>query len=225
MHLHPSLRETRNGLAYPRTRARARTHDPMNLINSEQGEGKKSVNHSPPKMAHFLVLAGEKKKKKIRRMRLLKEEGERERRALNDLSNCPFFFSTIYYSRIIDRKSNFRTVAKRNEPPVVNFTIASYLRLWPTFFSLLASPPFLRPLSQLEPREMVIPLVIRKTYPAPRSRSTRASERSALGKSSLSSKPVKIFLPPAFIRSIFRGFVQGPGRGARRSLDRRSRTT
>lgn len=225
MHLHPSLRETRNGLAYPRTRARARTHDPMNLINSEQGEGKKSVNHSPPKMAHFLVLAGEKKKKKIGRMRLLKEEGERERRALNDLSNCPFFFSTIYYSRIIDRKSNFRTVAKRNEPPVVNFTIASYLRLWPTFFSLLASPPFLRPLSQLEPREMVIPLAIRKTYPAPRSRSTRASERSALGKSSLSSKPVKIFLPPAFIRSIFRGFVQGPGRGARRSLDRRSRTT
>lgn len=224
MHLHPSLRETRNGLAYPRTRARARTHDPMNLINSEQGEGKKSVNHSPPKMAHFLVLAGEKKKK-IRRMRLLKEEGERERRALNDLSNCPFFFSTIYYSRIIDRKSNFRTVAKRNEPPVVNFTIASYLRLWPTFFSLLASPPFLRPLSQLEPREMVIPLAIRKTYPAPRSRSTRASERSALGKSSLSSKPVKIFLPPAFIRSIFRGFVQGPGRGTRRSLDRRSRTT
>lgn len=224
MHLHPSLRETRNGLAYPRTRARARTHDPMNLINSEQGEGKKSVNHSPPKMAHFLVLAGEKKKK-IGRMRLLKEEGERERRALNDLSNCPFFFSTIYYSRIIDRKSNFRTVAKRNEPPVVNFTIASYLRLWPTFFSLLASPPFLRPLSQLEPREMVIPLAIRKTYPAPRSRSTRASERSALGKSSLSSKPVKIFLPPAFIRSIFRGFVQGPGRGARRSLDRRSRTT
>lgn len=224
MHLHPSLRETRNGLAYPRTRARARTHDPMNLINSEQGEGKKSVNHSPPKMAHFLVLAGEKKK--IRRMRLLKEEGERKKkRALNDLSNCPFFFSTIYYSRIIDRKSNFRTVAKRNEPPVVNFTIASYLRLWPTFFSLLASPPFLRPLSQLEPREMVIPLVIRKTYPAPRSRSTRASERSALGKSSLSSKPVKIFLPPAFIRSIFRGFVQGPGRGARRSLDRRSRTT
>lgn len=166
-----------------------------------------------------------KKKKKIRRVRLLKEEGERERRALNDLSNCPFFFSTIYYSRIIDRKSNFRTVAKRNEPPVVNFTIASYLRLWPTFFSLLASPPFLRPLSQLEPREMVIPLAIRKTYPAPRSRSTRASERSALGKSSLSSKPVKIFLPPAFIRSIFRGFVQGPGRGARRSLDRRSRTT
>lgn len=158
-------------------------------------------------------------------MRLLKEEGERERRALNDLSNCPFFFSTIYYSRIIDRKSNFRTVAKRNEPPVVNFTIASYLRLWPTFFSLLASPPFLRPLSQLEPREMVIPLAIRKTYPAPRSRSTRASERSALGKSSLSSKPVKIFLPPAFIRSIFRGFVQGPGRGARCSLDRRSRTT
>lgn len=96
-------------------------------------------------------------------MRLLKEEGERERRALNDLSNCPFFFSTIYYSRIIDRKSNFRTVAKRNEPPVVNFTIASYLRLWPTFFSLLASPPFLRPLSQFEPREMVIPLAIRKT--------------------------------------------------------------
>lgn len=104
-------------------------------------------------------------------------------------------------------------MAKRNEPPVVNFTIASYLRLWPTFFSLLASPPFLRPLSQLEPREMVIPLAIRKTYPAPRSRSTRASERSALGKSSLSSKPVKIFLPPAFIRSIFRGFVQGQGGG------------